>query len=243
MLEEFRNYLEKHNYDKFDIKAVLFDMDGVLYDSMKYHAKSWYDTMTQEGIHTTPKEFYLHEGRVGSSTIDIIIQREWGRPATDEEKKRIYAKKSGLFSQYNQGDIIPYAYDMLKAVKATGLDCILVTGSGQPTLLNKLEDNFPGFFQKDKMITAFDVKEGKPNPEPYYKGLVKGGNLRPNQAIVIENAPIGIESAVSAGIFTIAINTGPLDDSILWDAGANMVLPSMETLLNSWNIYYENLKM
>lgn len=237
----FQEYLRKHSYTNFDLKAVLFDMDGVLYDSMKYHAKSWHDTMSEEGLASTPEEFYLHEGRVGHNTIDLIMQRELGRKGSEDELKRIYARKSELFGKYNQGDIIPYAYDMLKAVKAKGLDCILVTGSGQPTLLDKLGDNFPDIFQKDKMVTAFDVKHGKPHPEPYLMGLEKGGHLQPNQAIVVENAPMGVASAVAAGIFTVAINTGPLDEKVLWDAGADIVLPSMKALFDNWEIYSKEL--
>jgi len=80
------------------------------------------------------------------------------------------------------------------------------------------------------MVTAFDVENGKPDPEPFLMGLKKGGNLKPNQAIVIENAPLGIEAAVAAGIFTIAVNTGPLPDKILKDAGASLVFDSMITL-------------
>jgi len=241
MNKAFQDYLNKHNYENFDLKAVLFDMDGVLYDSMKYHSKSWYETISEEGLHSTPEEFYLHEGRVGSNTINLIFERELGRKATEEEIKRIYKKKSELFGLYNEGDTIPYAFDMLEAVKAKGLDCILVTGSGQPTLLDKLEDNFPGIFQKDKMVTAFDVKNGKPHPEPYLMGLEKGGHLKSNQAVVVENAPMGVESAVAAGLFTIAINTGPLDEKVLWDAGANIVLPSMKALFDNWKDYYNEL--
>lgn len=235
----FQEYLKSHNYDKFDLKAVLFDMDGVLYNSMKYHSQSWYETMQEEKISTTPEEFYLHEGRVGSSTIDFIFERELNRKATEDEIKRIYQRKSELFGLYNQGDTIPCAYEMLKAVQSKHLDRVLVTGSGQPTLLGKLDDNFPNIFSKDKMVTAFDVKHGKPHPEPFLMGLEKGGNLKPNQAIVVENAPLGVESATKAGIFTIAINTGPLDEQILRDAGANIVLPSMEALVNNWNQYFE----
>ena len=59
-------------------------------------------------------------------------------------------------------------------------------------------------------------------------GLEKAGNLKPNQAIVLENAPLGVESAHRANIFTIAVNTGPLPDSVLMDAGADMLMDSME---------------
>lgn len=243
MEKAFQQYLKKHHYKDFDLKAVLFDMDGVLYDSMKYHSKSWHQTMTEENINSTPEEFYLHEGRVSASTIDLLIRRELGRPATEEEKQRIYKRKSELFAQYNDGDTIPYAYEMLQAVKNKGLDCVLVTGSGQPTLLNRLSDSFPNIFQKDKMVTAFDVQHGKPHPEPYLMGLGKAGNLYPNQAVVVENAPMGVESAVAAGIFTIAINTGPLDEQVLWDAGADIVLPSMKALFDKWDDYCLEMKL
>ena len=79
------------------------------------------------------------------------------------------------------------------------------------------------------MVTAYDVKYGKPHPEPYLMGLQKAG-VAANEAIVIENAPMGVEAGVAAGIFTIAVNTGPLPDQVLLDQGANLLFPNMETL-------------
>ena len=87
------------------------------------------------------------------------------------------------------------------------------------------------------MVTAFDVKHGKPYPEPYLMGLEKAGRalglttpLPASQAVVVENAPLGIQAAKAAGIFCIAVNTGPLEDQILYDAGADIVLPGMAEL-------------
>ena len=60
-------------------------------------------------------------------------------------------------------------------------------------------------------------------------GLQKAG-VAANEAIVIENAPIGVEAGVAAGIFTIAVNTGPLPDQVLVDRGANLLFPDMATL-------------
>lgn len=238
MKKVFNEYLLKHNYPYFDFKAILFDMDGVLYDSMKYHSQSWYETMNEFWLKSTPEEFYLYEGMVGRETINHIVKRELGREATQDEKNKIYHRKTELFGQYNKGDLIPYAYNFVKRVHDEGLKTIVVTGSGQPSLIDKLEHNFPHLFAKNEMVTAFDVKHGKPHPEPYLMGLKKAGNLQPNQAIVVENAPRGIEAAVAAGIFTIAINTGPIPDKVLADAGANIVLPSMEALYNNWDKYY-----
>lgn len=238
----FEEYLSKHHYGAFDLKAILFDMDGVLYDSMKWHAKSWHETMTEYGIESTPEEFYEYEGMVGYNTINHLMNRENGRDATDEEKKTIYKRKSDLFFQYNDNSLIPYAYDFVKKIHDEGLEAVVVTGSGQASLIEKIESNFPGFFKREEMVTAHDVKYGKPHPEPYLMGLKKVGNLRPNQAIVVENAPRGVEAAVAAGIFTIAINTGPLSERSLSDAGANIVLPSMEALYHNWDEYYKIMK-
>ncbi|MDR0332915.1 MAG: HAD hydrolase-like protein [Dysgonamonadaceae bacterium] len=231
MKKIFQEYLRRNNYFSFDLKAILFDMDGVLYDSMPAHAKSWLQTMEEFGIkNTTLEEYYLHEGRTGSSTISLIFNRELNREATPEEIQKIYERKTELFFQYNTENTIPDAREILEMTKSFGLLPVLVTGSGQPSLLNKLDNNFPNIFTPETMVTAFDVKIGKPHPEPFLMGLEKGGNLKPNQAIAIENAPLGTESAHKAGIFVIAVNTGPLPDKVLKDAGADVVLSSMTEL-------------
>ena len=125
------------------------------------------------------------------------------------------------------------AAEVLQAVKASNLQTLVVTGSGQHSLINKLEHTYPGCFQRDKMVTAFDVKYGKPHPEPYLMGLKKAG-VQANEAFVVENAPMGVQAGVAAGIFTIAVNTGPLDDRVLLDAGADLLYPSMTALAEDW---------
>ncbi len=234
MKEQFQKYLKANNHIRLDLKAILFDMDGVLYNSMPAHAKSWQQTVEELGLKTNPEEFYLHEGRTGASTIHIIFQRNFGRDATEEEIQAIYERKSELFVKYNTGETIPKAREVLDFVKSNGLRPVLVTGSGQPSLLDRLDHDFPGIFTPETMVTAFDVKIGKPHPEPFLMGLQKGGNLIPNQALVVENAPLGTEAATKAGIFTIGVNTGPLHDNILKDAGANLVFHSMQELLNKF---------
>jgi len=206
-------------------------MDGVLYDSMPSHVQAWQETIASLGIDCTQEEFYLYEGRTGHSTIDLLFNRTFGRDATQEEKENIYAKKAGRFVELENADSKPIdgALEVLKKVKEMGLQRVIVTGSGQASLFDKLDANFPGIFDKNKMVTAYDVQHGKPHPEPYLMGLEKAG-VTANEAVVVENAPLGVESAVAAGIFTIAVNTGPIKDEVLKDAGANIVLPSMQNL-------------
>ena len=65
-------------------------------------------------------------------------------------------------------------------------------------------------------------------------GLKKAG-IAPNEAVVVENAPLGVKAGVAAGIFTIAVNTGPLPDSALLDEGANLLFGSMQELSEKWD--------
>lgn len=215
------------------LKAVLFDMDGVLFDSMPYHAESWYKTMKARGLSLSRKEAYLYEGRTGASTINIVFRRELGREATPEEIETIYEEKTKEFNNHPEAKAMKGALELIQKVKAGGLATMIVTGSGQHSLLNRLEHSFPHTFTPELMVTAFDVKHGKPNPEPYLMALKKGG-IGADEAIVVENAPLGVQAGKGAGIFTIAVNTGPLDDSVLLEAGADLLFPSMQALADSW---------
>jgi HAD superfamily hydrolase (TIGR01509 family) len=213
------------------IKAALFDMDGVLYDSMPSHAQAWYDVMTSYGIECKPEDFYLYEGRTGFSTINLLFNQSFGRDAAVEEQKEIYEKKCVRFVELDKSTPMPGALDVLKKVRELGITPLIVTGSGQVSLIRKLDASFPGFFRKELMVTAYDVKFGKPHPEPYLMGLEKAG-VKASEAIVIENAPLGVESAKAAGIYTIAVNTGPLPDKILLEAGADCIYRTMYELLD-----------
>lgn len=232
--EAIRKYEEKA-CKRLNPKAVLFDMDGVLYDSMRFHARAWREVTSRHHIIASDEDFYLHEGRTGASIINVLIQRTFSREATEAEKVHLYEEKAALFNQYNDGEAMPGAADVLREVAKTGLQSLVVTGSGQKSLIDKLNHTYPGCFSSDKMVTAFDVKYGKPNPEPYLMGLQKAG-VQAHEAIVIENAPLGVRAGVQAGIFTIAVNTGPLPDEVLLQEGANLLYPSMSALAEEWSL-------
>ena len=75
---------------------------------------------------------------------------------------------------------------------------------------------------------------GKPNPDPYLVGLEKAGGLKPWEAIVVENAPLGVRAGVAARIFTVGVNTGPLPNEQLLQAGAHLLFPSMTEFSDAW---------
>ena len=223
------SYLEKTGFPSFSPKAFLFDMDGVLYDSMPFHAKAWKEAFAHVGVQFSEYDVYLNEGRTGKATVNEAFTAQFRREATDDEIQQIYADKAEIFMSISRTNPMPFAKEVLTALQAAGKKIVLVTGSGQKSLISRLNESYPGVFSPENMVTSFDVKYGKPNPEPYLMALQKAG-VRPNEAVVIENAPLGVQAGVEAEIFTIALNTGILNDDVLSSAGANVVLPSMQTL-------------
>lgn len=229
--------ISKQNIISSDIKAFLFDMDGVLFDSMPKHAEAWVHSFLSLGLDFNEYEAYMREGMTGASTINEIFNSQLFRSATVEECEQIYAEKAAYFESLGPSYPIPNVDKVLQLIQENNKDIFLVTGSGQKSLLNKLEHSFPSVFHKEKMVTAYDVKKGKPDPEPYLMALQKGG-LSAEQAIVIENAPLGVKSAVAAGIFTIAVNTGILKDEELLQAGANCLYHDMMELHDDLLLFF-----
>ena len=213
------------------IRAVFFDQDGVLYNSMPYHATSWAWAMTKHGLPYTAEECYRNEGRTSTGVIQEYHERIFGTPASKELIEAIYADKSAHFTEMTGGfpGIIPNVDKVLEWLHERGIQCWVVTGSGQRNLINALNETFNHVFSG--IISSFDVQKGKPDPEPYLKAWEKCGFAK-SECMVVENAPLGVRAAKAAELFTIAVNTGPLPDEELKAEKADVVLPDMETLLN-----------
>ena len=234
MNDSIRQYLERHGFGHFSPKAVLFDMDGVLYDSMPHHAIAWQESMKRFGIDMTEADAYATEGARGIDTIRQIATRQ-GKEVSLEEAQRMYDEKSRIFHEMPDAPIFDGVFDMMEKIKRAGMTVNVVTGSGQRPLIRRLLNDFGRYLDENHIPTAYDVKRGKPYPDPYLMGLQKAGNLKPFEGIVVENAPLGVRSGVSAGIFTVAINSGPLPDKALLDEGADVLYDKMTQFRNEWD--------
>ena len=235
-------YLTKHGFEALCPKAVLFDMDGVLYDSMPNHAIAWQQSMAKFGISMTAEDAYATEGARGVDTICMMVRQQQGRDIDEAEAQRMYDEKTRCFHALPETRIMPGVKELMAQIKACGLTIGVVTGSGQRPLINRLLADFTEFIDEQNITTAYDISRGKPNPDPYLAGLKKAGQLRPWQAIVVENAPLGVQAGVAAQIFTVAVNTGPLPDKALLGAGANLLFSEMTAFSHEWKSFYQCLK-
>lgn len=227
-----QKFLLRNNYINIHPRAALIDMDGTLYDSMPSHALAWQQMMAELGVDLPLDDFFRYEGRTGASTIDIIFRKALGRGATEQEQADLYKRKTELFSSMPPVHPMPGAGKMLQFLDSVGIKRVLVTGSGQSTLLNRINDDFPGAFQLDLRVTSRDVKHGKPSPEPYFKGM-ELADVKPDECFVVENAPLGVQAGHASGAFTVGVTTGPIPADELLQAGADIVFPSMEAFADS----------
>ena len=175
-------------------------MDGVLVDSMPYHAEAWQQAFAEAGISVTKREIFELEGSNHMQTVDIIFRRS-GRVPTDKDAEVLSHRKIEIFNRIER--VMPFdGMKELIAELAPFYRLAVVSGSNRKTVHGLVNKFFPGAFQV--IITGDDVKKSKPDPEPYLKAIEKLG-VPKEECIVIENAPLGIRSAKSAGLRCIAV--------------------------------------
>ena len=217
-------------------KVVLFDMDGVLYDSMPDHGVAWKRAMKEFGIHFTLEDSYATEGARGVDTIRKYAKAQLGKELSEEEAQQMYDVKAHYFHEMPEAKVFDGVIDLMQKIKASGLKIGIVTGSAQLPLIERVTRDFGDFVSADQITTAYDVKRGKPNPDPYLMGLQKAGNYLPEEGIVVENAPLGVHAGVAAGCYTVAINSGSLPDATLLDEGANILFPTIREFADNWEL-------
>ena len=236
-----RKYLERHGFEALHPKAVLFDMDGVLYDSMPNHAIAWQQSMALFDIQMTADDAYATEGARGVDTIRMMVRKQQGREIDEAEAQRMYDEKSRIFHEMPEAPVMPGVLSLMTQIQADGLQISVVTGSGQRPLIQRILKDFGQFVDEAHITTAYDVRHGKPNADPYLNGLRKAGGLQPWEAIVVENAPLGVRAGVAAKIFTVAVNTGPLSAQVLLDANADLLFPTMTNFSQHWEDLFVSL--
>lgn len=225
------SFMKRTGNKQFCPSVALIDCDGVLFDTMKNHTRAWVRLMKKNGIVCTRDEFYLYEGMTGVEIVKKKFKEGAGKLLTDDEARAFYQVKGRYFLELGPTGKIPGTERVLTLLRDAGIERIVVTGSQQPSVLDRIDQEYSGLVS-DKRITGNDVRRGKPNPEPYIKGVAKAG-VEPCRCIVIENAPLGVQAGHAAGCFVIAVTTGPVPEKALYKAGADLVFPSMDALADS----------
>ena len=184
-------------------RAIVFDMDGVIVDSMPYHFIAWYEALRPWGVRVSCFEVYAQEGERWETTLKGLLKREKIKP-TQKILSAIFNLRQKIFKRYFKRYIFHGAYELLVDLRRQGFILGLVTGSP----LNEIRRILPVKLLKlfTAVVAGNQVKNGKPHPEPYLRAA-RLLQFSPKECLVIENAPFGIISAKRAGMACIAVST------------------------------------
>ncbi len=195
------------------LQAIIFDMDGVITMTMPAHFRAWAKVFGDEGIRVSKLQVYSREGQKGLNSV-LEIFAEHGKSITLKRAKQLLEKKEHLFKANGAVKFVPGARSFIKECSRKGIKLGLVTGTARHEVMTILPKDLIDLF--DVVISGSDVKHGKPHPEPYQKAI-KALKIDRGVALVVENAPFGITSAVKAGVYCVAIETS-LPKTYLKDA-------------------------
>ncbi|MCA9214517.1 MAG: HAD family phosphatase [Planctomycetales bacterium] len=214
------------------IRAVMFDMDGVLVDGMPHHLAAWREAFRfanvefEEGDFT--REVYLREGENVTVTARELFEKYAGaRPDAAMIELILSKRKEIHFDLARNIDAMPGVFELIDALRAKGIPLSVVTGSTSEVANSVISRLFPGRFSV--VVSGDDTVNGKPDPAPYILARERLGiaQQQRSKCIVVENAPLGVQSAFRAGAYVIGVLLrSPLTPTNLVDSGARCVCTS-----------------
>lgn len=183
-------------------RALLFDMDGTIVDNMDVHTTTWLELLARHGVQTSPEEFF---SRTAGMVSHQIFRIYFGERLSDEEIDRYGAEKEALYRERYAPHVAPVSglTDLLMAAKASGVKTGLAT-SAPPENIDFILGRTGLHF--DTVVGAADITHGKPHPEIYLRCAERLG-VAPEECLVFEDAPMGVEAGVRAGMRTYVITT------------------------------------
>lgn len=199
-------------------KGFIFDMDGVLVDAMPFHCRAIQTAAKNEvNIDVAERDVYLLEGMPGEDMVrELLRQKRYSghiENVSDSESsdidsiaRRIHKRKKEIFQQINASQPIDGAKELVSSIRCKKA---LVSGAAKQEVDSIIEKYF-GKEAFNIVVSGEDLEEGKPSPDPFRTALTKM-DLSESQAIVVENAPLGVKAANNAGIECIVtLNNTPL---------------------------------
>lgn len=186
--------------DTMTIEGILFDMDGVLMNTMKYHDISFRRALKKLDVDVNGEEVYELEGEGSKRVIEEIFHRR-DIELSNDEFEEVLERKRKVFREIEDSKPFPGMPELLEELKEN-YKLGLVSGSNRDNVMGYVDKFFPDVF--DSIITEDDVGKQKPNPDPYLRCAESLG-LDKSQVLVVENAPLGVESAKRAGMKCVAV--------------------------------------
>jgi beta-phosphoglucomutase len=191
------------------IKACIFDLDGVIVDTARYHFLGWKRLTDQLGIKFTEEDNERLKGVSRMASLEIIL--EIGKKELDEKQKLEYATlKNNWYVEYinkmTPDEILPGCLDFINELKNAGIKVAVGSASkNTPTILGRV-----GILHLfDAVADGNNVAKAKPDPEVFLKAADMLG-VKPDECVVFEDAAAGVQAALNAGMICVGIGSSKI---------------------------------
>jgi beta-phosphoglucomutase len=205
------------------IKALIFDLDGVVVDTAKYHYLAWKKIAEELGFDFTEKDNERLKGVSRMHSLEILLEIG-GIELSEAEKLKLMENKNRDYLSYiykmTPDEILPGVIQILKIAKEKGLKTAIGSVSkNAKVILEKI--NLISYF--DSIIDGLQISKGKPDPEVFLKGAQEL-NVKPEECLVFEDSEAGIEAAIKGSMHVVGIG----EKETL--GKAEMVVPGFENI-------------
>lgn len=208
------------------LEAVLWDMDGVIADTRRYHYRAWQDVFQKRGVNLTKEVFQSHFGRRNDTIIRSILSES----LPPEELQLIVDEKEETYRRRLGHNIkpLPGALELIRALKKQGIKTAIASSAPMENIRLiirglDIEDCFQA------IIWGGAVAEGKPNPQIFLLAAQTLGTESSN-CVVIEDAIAGVAAAKRAGMKCVAVTNSHPRDSL---KEADLIVDTLETVSTS----------
>ena len=194
------------------MKAVIFDMDGVIVDTNPTHHTAWHRYFEQHGKPLTDADFLQHVS--GKHNSQIVRHLFADKPLTDDEIRQLGDEKEALFRELYKDIITPVSGipEFLKALKEAGIKTAVGTSAPLENLDFVLDalDLRPYF---DVLLHERSITHPKPDPEVYQKAMSMLG-VSPDESVIFEDSMTGIQAAKASGAYVVGVATTQSPDEL-----------------------------
>ena len=220
------------------IKAIIFDIDGTLVDSVDYHAQAWVKAFQEYGYDFAYDELRQQIGKGSSFIIGDLL--------SPSEAEKLESEIAQYRKEYYQDNLLekvqpfPQVKELFTAIKADEIKIVLASSARKETIayykkLLEIEDLIDGATSTD------DVEKSKPEPDIFVAALKQTGDLSPEEVVVVGDSPYDAIAASKASLKTIGVLAGGFTAETLTEAGCIAIYQDPADLLNHYPQFLKEL--
>lgn len=212
-------------------KAVIFDIDGTLIDTVRLHAEAWAETFRHYGIEVPVDDIRAQIGKGGDQLMPVFVSEEMVKQHGEEME----AFRAKLFKEkyFPKANGFPGVRELFERIRSEGSKIVLASSCKGEELDRHTElAGIPDLI--DAATTSDDAERSKPFPDIFQAAMDRLGGIDPADAVVVGDSPYDAEAAGKAGLKTVGVLAGGFSEEELRAAGAIAIYKDPADILRNF---------